>query len=304
MEKNYESLNNILKKYQKHLNIKLKLTCNNEIIFDDLLSEKVSNYLNFNLKNNNYSLISNSNIDLNLIKIAIEDYLIEDNYFIKALYNKLNNNELSKLKEIYKEENYYLLLIKASKNNEYLFSTISNIFTDECFELENNEIVVLCKNKYDLQYLKEVKDTLESELYCNVIIAVSDSFDLLSLSEKYNELSYLIGLSIKYNLENGIIYSSNLLLPYIIENIDNNKIKSIEEYIQINKIKELDEELLMTVIMFLKCNLSISETARKMYLHRNTLIYRIEKIHSITGYDIRNFDDALKVEIGMIMMKK
>ena len=70
MKKNYESLNNILKKYQKHLNIKLKLTCNNEIIFDDLLSEKVSNYLNFNLKNNNYSLISNSNIDLNLIKIA------------------------------------------------------------------------------------------------------------------------------------------------------------------------------------------------------------------------------------------
>lgn len=304
MKISLEVLNNKLRKYQHHLNIKLRLSCNNKVLFDDLLNENVLSMINFSVNNKNYSLLCNSNIDLKLIQIGIEEYLVEDNYLVKGLYHQLNEFELSKLKEIYNKDKYALLLVQTSKNNEYLYSTISNIFIDECYQLENNQIIVLGSNEYDIQYLKEVKDTLESELYCKVYIAISDLFSLDKLSKVYSDLCSLIQLSKKYQLENNIINSSNLLLPYIIDNIDNYNIDNIKEYIRLDKIKELDEELLMTMIMFLKCNLSISETARKMYLHRNTLIYRIEKIYMITGYDIRNFKDALKIEIGLMLMKK
>ena len=65
--------------------------------------------------------------------------------------------------------------------------------------------------------------------------------------------------------------------------------------------EELDEETLMTVNKFYDNNLNVSETARQLYVHRNTLVYRIEKLKAATGLDIRTFDDALTFKIAMMV---
>ncbi|MHB1684269.1 MAG: PucR family transcriptional regulator [Bacilli bacterium] len=57
----------------------------------------------------------------------------------------------------------------------------------------------------------------------------------------------------------------------------------------------LGTELEQTVMVFVQCDLNVSETARKLYLHRNSLLYRIERIRDMTGYDIRRFEDAVTV---------
>ena len=66
--------------------------------------------------------------------------------------------------------------------------------------------------------------------------------------------------------------------------------------------KELDEEMLMTVNKFYNNNLNVSETARQMYVHRNTLVYRIERLREATGLDIRTFDDALTLKIALMVV--
>jgi carbohydrate diacid regulator len=66
---------------------------------------------------------------------------------------------------------------------------------------------------------------------------------------------------------------------------------------------ELDEETLVTIKTFLENNLNVSETSRQLFVHRNTLLYRLEKLEKLTGLDIRVFDDALTLKIALMVVK-
>ena len=63
-----------------------------------------------------------------------------------------------------------------------------------------------------------------------------------------------------------------------------------------------DEETLTTINKFFENNLNVSETSRQLYVHRNTLVYRLEKLQKSTGLDIRVFDDALTFKIAMMVV--
>lgn len=65
--------------------------------------------------------------------------------------------------------------------------------------------------------------------------------------------------------------------------------------------KSLDEEMRQTIQKFFQNNLNVSETARQMYLHRNTLVYRLDKLQKLTGLDLRRFDDAVTFKIMMTL---
>ena len=66
---------------------------------------------------------------------------------------------------------------------------------------------------------------------------------------------------------------------------------------------DLDEETITTVNKFFENNLNVSETARQLYVHRNTLVYRIEKLQKSVGLDIRTFDDALTLKIALMVVQ-
>ncbi|MCR5527114.1 MAG: helix-turn-helix domain-containing protein [Lachnospiraceae bacterium] len=64
----------------------------------------------------------------------------------------------------------------------------------------------------------------------------------------------------------------------------------------------LDDETLVTINKFFENNLNVSETARQLFVHRNTLVYRVEKVEKATGLDIRRFDDALTLKIALMVI--
>ena len=76
----------------------------------------------------------------------------------------------------------------------------------------------------------------------------------------------------------------------------------IEEIFGDNVPYDLDEETLNTLNKFFENNLNVSETSRQLFVHRNTLVYRIEKIQKSTGLDLRSFDDALTFKIAMMVV--
>ena len=63
-----------------------------------------------------------------------------------------------------------------------------------------------------------------------------------------------------------------------------------------------DEETMVTINKFFENNLNVSETARQLYVHRNTLVYRLEKLQRSTGLDIRVFEDALTFKIALMVV--
>ena len=77
----------------------------------------------------------------------------------------------------------------------------------------------------------------------------------------------------------------------------------LQEVFKKNPIDALDKETLFTINKFFENNLILSETARKLFVHRNTLVYRLEKIKKLTGLDLREFDDAITFKVALMVKK-
>ncbi len=91
----------------------------------------------------------------------------------------------------------------------------------------------------------------------------------------------------------------------IINTLDENIcVDFISENFKSGEMDSIDEEILYTVEVFFENSLNISETARKMFIHRNTLIYRLNKLYNQIGLDVRNFDDAMTFRLSSMVNKK
>ena len=69
------------------------------------------------------------------------------------------------------------------------------------------------------------------------------------------------------------------------------------------KIDVIDSETMSTVLKFFENNLNVSETSRNLYIHRNTLVYRLDKLQKLTGLDMRNFDEAILFKLLLMVSK-
>ena len=77
----------------------------------------------------------------------------------------------------------------------------------------------------------------------------------------------------------------------------------LKEVFKRGSIESLDHETLFTIQRFFENNLNVSETSRKLFVHRNTLVYRLEKIKKITGLDLREFEDAIVFKVALMVKK-
>jgi carbohydrate diacid regulator len=77
----------------------------------------------------------------------------------------------------------------------------------------------------------------------------------------------------------------------------------LQEVFKKGSIDSLDHETLFTIQKFFENNLNVSETSRKLFVHRNTLVYRLEKIRKITGLDLREFDNAIVFKVALMVNK-
>ena len=66
---------------------------------------------------------------------------------------------------------------------------------------------------------------------------------------------------------------------------------------------DFDEEILSTINKFFENSLNVSETSRQLYIHRNTLVYRLDKLQKSTGLDLRVFEDAITFKIALMVVK-
>ena len=77
----------------------------------------------------------------------------------------------------------------------------------------------------------------------------------------------------------------------------------LREVFKKGSIESLDHETLFTIQKFFENNLNVSETSRKLFVHRNTLVYRLEKIKKLTGLDLREFDHAIIFKVALMVKK-
>ena len=151
---------------------------------------------------------------------------------------------------------------------------------------------------------KTIVDMLNSEAMLKVRVAYGIPVEeLKDVSKSYKEAKMALEVgSIFYDYKKIISYET-LGIGRLIYQLPQNLCKIfIKEIYGDTKPEDIDEEILVTVDKFLENNLNVSETSRQLYIHRNTLVYRIEKLEKAIGLDMRVFDDALTFKIATMVL--
>ena len=150
-----------------------------------------------------------------------------------------------------------------------------------------------------------IADLMNTEAMLNAKVAYGTIVpELKDVSKSYKEAKMALDVGKIFYAEKNVIAYSTLGIGRLIYQLPVNLCRIfIDEIFGNSSIPdEIDEETLNTINKFFENNLNVSETSRQLFVHRNTLVYRIEKLEKTTGLDIRTFDDALTFKIALMVV--
>ena len=236
--------------------------------------------------------------------------LILDNLLLVDIYNRAKKLHI----EIQKPRVVLLLENPAGKENyamEFLKSMCSAQSGDYVTAVDENTLIVIKQVEAKDSYAEvvEVAETtvamMNTEAMINVRVAYGTIVEeLKDVSKSYKEAKMALDVGKIFYAEKTVTAYSTLGIGRLIYQLPINLCEMFIEEIFGGKVpEELDEETLTTINTFLENNLNVSETSRQLYVHRNTLLYRLEKLEKYTGLDIRIFDDALTLKIALMVVR-
>lgn len=240
--------------------------------------------------------------------------------FIKniILENILPSDIYIKSKELHfnAEESRVVFLVKFSGRTDMMpFEMLQNMFPDKTRDY------IISVSEHDVVLVKEVKtgtdtkemervavnitDTLSSEFYTKVSIGVSTVVDnIKDLGRAYKEAQIALDVGKVFETEKNVVFYENLGIGRLIYQLPTTLCEMfLQEVFKKGSLESLDRETLMTIQCFFENNLNVSETSRKLFVHRNTLVYRLEKIRKLTGLDLREFEHAITFKVALMVRK-
>lgn len=154
-----------------------------------------------------------------------------------------------------------------------------------------------------LKIARTIVDTLESEVMVKARVAYGTIVqELKEVSKSYKEADMALDIGRIFYADRGVLAYNELGIGRLIYQLPVSLCEMyLNEVFEGKAVDQFEEDTLAAVNKFFENNLNISETARQLYLHRNTLVYRLEKIQKMTGLDVRTFDDALSFKIAMMV---
>jgi carbohydrate diacid regulator len=188
------------------------------------------------------------------------------------------------------------------------------------FSVKNGDVVTAL-NRYSVAVVKIVEDQADFESIQQLVSAIDETLQtdlsvhaeigvgnfktgLVSICDSFDEAQEAINLGLTQQSNKRVFVFQKLLFERFMKQIPRDIKKQFYEMSYTDTIKKLlNEEMQKTVEKFFENSLNLSEAARNLYIHRNTLIYRLEKIQKITGLDLRNFEDAVLLKV-LIMLGK
>lgn len=148
-----------------------------------------------------------------------------------------------------------------------------------------------------------IEETLKNELRIKTIIGIGTVAEhLRELADSYKEAQTAIDVGKVFDTEKSVMHYENLGIGRLIYQLPTTLCEIfLREVFKKNSLDSLDQETLFTINKFFENSLNVSETSRKLFVHRNTLVYRLEKIRKLTGLDLRQFDHAIVFRVALMV---
>lgn len=207
------------------------------------------------------------------------------------------------------------LVETRQERDEHALATIRNIFSarthDFITAIDDTGIIVVRElqpaEEYDSlgDIASMLVDMLNTEAMTPAWVSYSNTVDdIRQLSNAYKEARMAMEIGKIFYAERNVFAYNRLGIGRLVYQLPLSVCEMFirEIFEDDNALDTLDEETLITIRTFFENNLNFSETARKLYVHRNTLVYRFEKLQKKTGLDIRTFEDALTFKLSMMVV--
>ena len=241
----------------------------------------------------------------NFVKNVILDNILPGDIYLKARELRFNA-----------DVNRAVLLIRiTSRTDVTTFDIVQNLFPDKSkdFVININETDIALVKEIrpgievkDLEKLaRSIVDTLSSEYYTHSVVGIGTTVTgIKDLARSFKEAQVALEVGKVFDTEKAIISYENLGIARLIYQLPTTLCEMfLREVFKKGSIESLDQETLFTIQKFFENNLNVSETSRKLFVHRNTLVYRLEKIKKLTGLDLREFDHAIVFKVALMVKK-
>ena len=241
----------------------------------------------------------------NFIKNVILDNILPGDIYLKARELRFNADVTR-----------VVLLIRISTRSDVsAYDVIQNLFPDK------NKDFVISINETDIALIKEtpediesrdleklarsIVDTLSGEFYTQAVVGIGTVISgIKELARSFKEAQVSLEVGKVFDSERTIVNYDNLGIARLIYQLPTTLCDMfLREVFKKGSIESLDAETLFTIQRFFENNLNVSETSRKLFVHRNTLVYRLEKIKKLTGLDLREFDHAIVFRVALMVKK-
>lgn len=208
---------------------------------------------------------------------------------------------------------FYIKVLEAGENG--IYDVLRNMFPDKekdfVINIDSTNLVLIkeLKDIDSTDRLEEtaqaIVDTVSAETMLTVIVGLSTiAYNIDQINNAYKEAQVALEVGKVFDEEKYILNYDSLGIGRLIYQLP---IKLCELFLQEvfkkGDISSLDDETILTINKFFENDLNVSETSRQLFVHRNTLVYRLEKIYKLTGLDLRKFDQAIVFKVAMMVHK-
>ncbi|MCD7927532.1 MAG: helix-turn-helix domain-containing protein [Oscillospiraceae bacterium] len=206
-----------------------------------------------------------------------------------------------------------LLLRQRSEIDSGVLEAVQALFpdrmTDFVLPTSDNDIAIIrqlpegAENRDLYKTANQILEALTQEKELNLVVGIGTIvYHIRDLVRSYKEAQVAIDIGRVFDTDKEVIHYENLGIGRLIYQLPTTLCEMfLQEVFKKNPISSLYPETLYTINKFFENNLNVSETARKLFIHRNTLVYRLEKIKKLTGLDLREFDDAITFKVALMV---
>jgi carbohydrate diacid regulator len=236
--------------------------------------------------------------------------LLLDNLLLVDIYNRAK-----KLHIEMDVKRVAIIIETAMEKDNYALEVVRGIFpskTKEFITAVDEKNIILVKELKDSDTAEDIKkiakvilDTLNAEAMSTVYISIGTVVkDIKDVSRSYKEAKLALEVGKIFYPERHVVAYDSLGIGRLIYQLPMPLCKMfISEIFESKSPDDFDEETLATIHKFFENSLNVSETSRQLYIHRNTLVYRLDKLQKNTGLDLRYFEDAITFKIALMVVK-
>ncbi len=240
--------------------------------------------------------------------------------FIKnfLLDNVLPGDVLAKAAELHLgiEARRVVFLVQTEKVTDFsVLELVEGMFpnkqTDFVVSIDENNTALVkeLENEPSLAELQSIARNICNNVNTEIMVSASIGIgtvvnNIKEIARSYKEARVALEVGKVFDDEKKILSYEDLGIGRLIYQLPTTLCELfLTEVFKKGSIDELDQEIIFTIQKFFENNLNVSETSRQLYVHRNTLVYRLDKIQKITGLDLRVFDQAIIFKVAMMVNK-